>query len=209
MIKIIINITFQLIYYGPMDYRIEKTLNYIEANMNKNLDLKDLAAYACLSVSRFYQLFKSNTSLTPYKFIEQLRLHQAHQQLLSQPINIQTLSEHCGYKDYETFSRAYKKLFGLAPDDMAKTIQKIKQIGQSDHLHIATFSSESNTAISTKISELIEQLELSHEDLKASKMFIIDDQVNPDQNDTDHIIVKNKLTVIQHEKLWAQIINNL
>ena len=92
-----------------MEDRIKKVLDYIEENLGHSLELKDLAAVACLSPSQFHRQFKRQTGRTPFKFVEEMRMNKAYQLILEEGWMIHELSDQFGYKDYETFSRAFKK----------------------------------------------------------------------------------------------------
>ncbi|WP_154222251.1 helix-turn-helix domain-containing protein [Marinicella rhabdoformis] len=197
-----------------MDSRISNTLNYIEAHLADDLKLKDLAHVACLSVERFHQLFKSHTGLTPFKFIEQLRLNFAYQQLVSHPQNIQTLSEQCGYKDYETFSRAFKKKHDLAPDDLAQIVQQIKTDSQADQVHVTTVDAIHIEKLQHQLSLLLDQLKPSHEQLSEGQVYIVENIKDLPAgvenkeliNTSSKPFIKNKFMVSEHPKLWHSLI---
>ena len=58
--------------------------------------------------------FREETGYTIHSYLTEKRLLLA-QQLLSQGIPLGEAALRCGYQEYSTFSRAYKKQFGRAP----------------------------------------------------------------------------------------------
>ncbi|MBU8829750.1 AraC family transcriptional regulator [Mycolicibacterium goodii] len=67
-----------------------------------------------VSVRTVYYAFES-LHTTPARFIQQARLRRASELLLGEGIRLQQVAEACGYQDASTFSRAFRKHFGMAP----------------------------------------------------------------------------------------------
>ena len=67
-------------------------------------------------ISKYYmmRLFKQETGYTLGQYISQKRLLLA-KELLSSGVPGTQVCYDCGFKDYSTFSRAYKQLFGVTP----------------------------------------------------------------------------------------------
>ncbi len=147
--------------------------------------------------------------MTPFKFIEQMRLKFAHQQLIQKPQNIQQLSEQCGYKDYETFSRAFKKSYCLSPHDLAAITEKIRQAHEShDGIFVAAMTEFDLKSIQKKFNELINELQLSNQQVNESSVFTVDKVINSDEIDLSNQLVKNKFRVAKDEKLWQLLIDS-
>lgn len=188
-----------------MDPRITEVLNHIEAHLSAELSLAHLASVACLSPSRLHRLFKIETGHTPFKFIEKLRLSHAYQQLIAAPQNIQSLSEACGYKDYETFSRAFKKVYCLSPDDLAAITAQIRRQHQgADEVYVAALSEYDAELIQHKFKELVAQLGLTIDQLQETSVYLVD-QVEA-ENKPQGGLVKNKYRIGHDKKLWQLLI---
>ena len=110
-----------------MDTRIQKVLDYIESNLSRKLTLSELAAIGCMSSSYFHRVFKKETGRTPFNFIEEIKINKAYALIISNTPRIYELTEMFGYSDYETFTRAFKKHFTLAPDDLRAIVLRIKK----------------------------------------------------------------------------------
>ena len=98
-----------------MDNRIAPILKYIEQHPQEDLTLRALAAKACVSLPHFHRLFKQTTGQTPFRYIESIRMKMAYELVVSGEVGVQELAIKFNYSDYETFTRAFKKHFELAP----------------------------------------------------------------------------------------------
>ena len=132
-----------------MDSRIKSVLDQIEDNLGTDLDLASLAKIACLSASRFHRLFKKETGLTPFKFLEELKMEKAHELLLKGDVLVSEIADALNYNDYETFTRAYKKYYGLSPDDLKSIASSVRlqinpQTEAGSEIVIRTVDSESD-----------------------------------------------------------------
>ena len=90
--------------------RVLDILQYINENLDGELDIDTLAGR--FYISRYYmmRLFKQETGYTLGQYISQKRLLLAKELILSGVPGTQACYD-CGFKDYSTFSRAYKKFF--------------------------------------------------------------------------------------------------
>ena len=188
-----------------MDQRIKKVLNFIENNLSKQLDLAVLAKIACMSGSHFHRIFKKETQRTPFKFIEEMRMNNAYQQITENQVTVQQLSLNLGYKDYETFSRAFKKYFNLSPDDIKAIVSKLKKASGSEMVYVFSSKSESQQELIKMLNELIEKKEIPKDELIDSKVFTVSEKDN--SISMKNIVVKNKFKLKEDKKLWEILIN--
>ncbi len=194
-----------------MDLRIEKTLDYIECHLGELLDLANLADVAGMSPSNFHKVFKKQTSYTPFQFVEKLRVTKAHNLLMEGDLLVSDLSDMLGYKDYETFSRVFKKHYLLSPDDFKAIANHIKaQIhanGAGDFI-IATVDSEtfSSGNPAQQLLQLAQEKNVAIKELEEAKIFTIsqeDDVVHSE------IRIKNKFNVRDNSKVWQTILQDI
>jgi AraC-like DNA-binding protein len=87
--------------------------------MRKNFDqsfrMEDLAQELGMSVSSFYQHFKSVTAMTPLQYQKRVRLQEARRLMLGEDLDATSAAYQVGYNDAAYFSRDYKSLFGKPP----------------------------------------------------------------------------------------------
>jgi len=98
------------------DSKVIHILRYITEHLAENLNIDTLAN--TFYISKYYMMrqFKQETGYTIGSYIAQKRLLLAKELILSGTPSTKACFE-CGYKDYSTFSRAYKGLFGESPRD--------------------------------------------------------------------------------------------
>lgn len=99
----------------------ERIINYINQNLSHDLSLKALSSTFFLSESQLNRIIKRSTNMSIGEYINIKRLHRARE-LLWEGVTASNVYIHCGFRDYSTFFRAYKKLFGINPQSDMKTL---------------------------------------------------------------------------------------
>lgn len=91
-------------------------LHYINENLSSDLNISHIADHFYVSKYYMMRLFKQETGYTIGNYIASKRLLLAKELILS-GVPVTQACFDCGYKDYSTFSRAYKGLFEESPRD--------------------------------------------------------------------------------------------
>ena len=94
--------------------KIIHILDYINNHLSENLNIDILAEHFYISKYYMMRQFKQETGYTIGNYIAQKRLLLAKEMLLSGTPAAQVCYD-CGYHDYSTFQRAYRKLFSESP----------------------------------------------------------------------------------------------
>ena len=101
--------------------RIGKAIDFVEDNLDKKLLLEEVAKQAYFSPYHFHRLFKIVTKETLNDFISRKRIEKAAHYLLHQKERtITEVSELAGFSSISSFSRAFKKFYGLSPEEFKK-----------------------------------------------------------------------------------------
>ncbi|WP_169669213.1 AraC family transcriptional regulator [Flavivirga algicola] len=109
--------------------RINKVIDYIEKNLDKELSLGLLSKKACYSPFHFHRLFKFITNESTNEFINRKRIEKiAAILLVGTNESITELAFRYGFSSGNSFSRAFKKFYGLSPT-VFKSKNKISKIG--------------------------------------------------------------------------------
>ena len=95
--------------------RILRAQSYLNARLDEDLHLEDLARIACLSPFHFHRVFRGMTGETVGAFVRRLRLQQAASQLKSSGRPVTDIAFDAGYVSLEGFSRAFHDHYGSAP----------------------------------------------------------------------------------------------
>lgn len=98
------------------DTKVVAILQYLNNHLTEPLTIDEVAARFYISKYHMMRRFREETGYTIHNYISEKRLLLA-QQLLTQGRSLSDTATRCGYQDYSTFSRAYKKQFGKSPSD--------------------------------------------------------------------------------------------
>ncbi|MHB1132333.1 MAG: AraC family transcriptional regulator [Chloroflexota bacterium] len=95
--------------------RLNRVLDYVEVNLDRDLSLAELASVASFSPFHFHRLFAALVGETLNQFVGRLRLEKAAARLLldkRRPITAVALD--CGFASSATFARAFKQAYGMS-----------------------------------------------------------------------------------------------
>jgi AraC family transcriptional regulator len=95
---------------------LTRSLTYIQANLDQDLSLEALAAVAGCSAPYFARRFADMMGETPKQYTSRLRLERAALRLILLDDGVLDIALDCGFSCHETFSRAFRRRFGVAPN---------------------------------------------------------------------------------------------
>lgn len=95
--------------------RINRVLDYIETNIDKELTLDKLSDIANFSKYHFHRIFRTIVGETLNNFIQRIRLEKAAVQLIeNQSKSITEIAFDCGFTSSSTFARCFKDHFKIS-----------------------------------------------------------------------------------------------
>jgi transcriptional regulator GlxA family with amidase domain len=100
-----------------MDARIETAIELMHGSKHRNLPISELAKHVNLSPWHFMHLFKAETSVTPKKYLRNLRMKEAETLLQNSFLSVKQITTLVGFNDRSHFSRDFKNVFGENPSD--------------------------------------------------------------------------------------------
>ena len=98
------------------DKKVVEIIHYINENLAGDLTIEALSDRFYLSKYHMMRKFKEETGYSMHQYILEKRVLAARGLILAGE-SAAIASMECGFKDYSTFSRAYKKLLGRLPSD--------------------------------------------------------------------------------------------
>lgn len=102
----------------PFSEEITSTVNHINRNLDKPLDIDELAARVYLSHSGLIWKFKKELGTTPSRYISLQRLRHAKQLLLNYPnYTVTQVAELCGYSNPFYFTNQFREYSGKSPTE--------------------------------------------------------------------------------------------
>lgn len=88
---------------------------FIDSNLDENIDVSSLTKALKLSRSEIYELCKHYYSTTPADLIKKRRLEKAARLLETTNMKVSDIASSCGIPDYNYFSKVFKKHFKISP----------------------------------------------------------------------------------------------
>jgi len=99
---------------------VQNAICFIDLNYHNGVSLMEVSEFVGFSRYHFHRIFKSYTG---YSVKEYVMLKQFHKSLLlleNHYNNILEVSVECGFESQESFTRAFKKYFGITPGKIRK-----------------------------------------------------------------------------------------
>jgi AraC family transcriptional regulator len=95
--------------------RLSRVLDYIDANLEGNLTLDNLASIACLSRFHFARAFKAATGQSPHRHVSAKRLQRAKALLILGDQSLVDIALSLNFSCQANFTRAFRQVTGQTP----------------------------------------------------------------------------------------------
>lgn len=103
---------------------IQKGIEHIEAHLDAEMHPQEVAKAAGISQWHFQRIFKALTNETLKTYIRSRRLSEAMRKLLFSDMRILDIALDSGFESQESFTRAFKKMFDVTPNEFRKLGEK-------------------------------------------------------------------------------------
>ena len=100
---------------GLSGYRFRRVREFINANLDQDLSLAELAGVAELSQFHFARAFRKTAGMTPQHYVMQQRIERAKQLLAEPELPIVEISLRTGFKNQSHFTTLFRKFTNLTP----------------------------------------------------------------------------------------------
>ena len=107
------------------DKTIEGVLNYINSNLENDLSIDTIASEFFISKYYLMRKFKNQIGSSIHNYVVQKRLILARS-LISEGLSMSSVCSRCGFNDYSSFVRAFKKVYGVSPSNYNPTIHNFE-----------------------------------------------------------------------------------
>lgn len=97
---------------------MEEILDFLNESFTEDYSLQELSSHFYMSVSTLCHRFREETGTTLITYLNLRRISLA-KVLLSDSRDIKRCLLQCGYRDYSTFRKAFKKYVGCSPKAFA------------------------------------------------------------------------------------------
>ena len=95
--------------------RLNRALEYIEANLDRDLHLDELAKACGFSSFHFAKLFKQSTGASPHQYVLERRLERAKALLRMPELSLSQISLDTGFADQSHLTNVFRKFLGVSP----------------------------------------------------------------------------------------------
>lgn len=101
---------------------IRNCLNYIDFHYSEPLSLEILASRFSLNKNYLSSRFHRETGMTVTDYVNRIRTRHAEDLLGQSTLSVQEIAEQCGFSDGNYFTRIFKRIRGVTPNEYRKSV---------------------------------------------------------------------------------------
>jgi len=106
--------------------RMNKVVQFIENNLDLEIDVSKLSDIACYSQFHFHRIFCLYVGESVYAYKKRLLLERSVKHLLYSDNSITDIAYKCGYENQASFNKAFRKQFSYTPSQVRTQMVSIK-----------------------------------------------------------------------------------
>jgi AraC family transcriptional regulator len=109
---------------GMLDRRrLDRVLQYIEANLDTDISVANLAEIACFSLFHFVRAFHMAVGKAPHAYLSERRLDRAKHLLAYSETSLANISLTCRFSGQANFTKAFTRAMGVSPGRYRKAVK--------------------------------------------------------------------------------------
>jgi AraC family transcriptional regulator len=126
------------VYRGGLgSARLRMIKELVNAKMEDDLSLDDMAQSVGLSTAHFARMFRKSTGATPHQFVLRQRLERAKAMLRAPDARVLDVAVACGFKTQQHFAQVFRDVWGVSPTEYRQDL-----VGSEATRASETFSEE-------------------------------------------------------------------
>lgn len=103
---------------------VARAIRLIHSRYAEALSVDELASEAAMSAPTFHAHFRAMTGISPMRYVQSTRLHQARLLMLRQHTTAAAAAAAVGYESASQFSREFRRLFGRPPVEEVERMKR-------------------------------------------------------------------------------------
>jgi len=111
---------------------IEKACSYMEVNYSEHICLDQICSYTGLSKSTLLRAFTGSKGVTPYRYLENIRINEA-KKLLERGVPPIEAAMETGFSDQSHFTNYFSSFIGLSPGAYREIFEEKNRTGGKQH----------------------------------------------------------------------------
>ncbi len=100
---------------GLAPWQERRARDYIETHLDRDIDLRVLAATCGLSATHFAKAFKGTVGMPPHRWLLKQRVERACDMLLNTGEPLEAIAAACGFADQSHMTRVFTRTIGTSP----------------------------------------------------------------------------------------------
>ena len=100
---------------GLSALQMRRATELLEAHLDGNIALQQVAKACNLSVSHFARAFKNSFRTPPYKWLTERRVDRARDLMTNSRLPLADIATRCGFADQSALNRSFKRIHGVSP----------------------------------------------------------------------------------------------
>ena len=97
--------------------RLRRIKEFVDAKMEDELTLREMAQSVELSRAHFARMFRKSTGESPHQFVLRQRIERAMTMLRSDDARVLDVAVACGFKTQQHFARVFRHVCGVSPTE--------------------------------------------------------------------------------------------
>jgi transcriptional regulator GlxA family with amidase domain len=100
---------------GLSGWQAKRVANFVDANLDRPIQIGELCNIAHLSTGHFYRAFKQTFKETPHNYVMNCRIERAKTMMCETADTLASISQACGFADQAHLSKLFKTKFRQTP----------------------------------------------------------------------------------------------
>jgi AraC family transcriptional regulator len=102
---------------GLTSARLRKVVELVDAKIEDELTLDEMAESVRLSTAHFSRAFRKSTGESPHQFVLRHRVERAKEMLRAPEARVLDIALACGFKTQQHFARIFRRICGVSPTE--------------------------------------------------------------------------------------------